>query len=218
MTHVAVGNVRNNPPMPQASVVHDIDLLFHQGQVVLACEIGIGRYKEYFATAAGASGRKVFHLGTADPVAVPCSWPETYGESHRLTKGLAGVNPSRYFNAVFRPGAHMVYVSTHFTNGAWNDKLKPSKLWRKWAWRKQEAKAAALVAGWHDAGWTVVIGGDMNRMQPPKFHAEQRTVLSDALMHLVVVPAGGQRVVVSESARQYGRSDHAFISARLRKA
>lgn len=215
MTTVAVGNVQNRPPMPQVWVEQDIDALFVYGLVVLACEIGLRRYKRAFAAAAEASGRRVFHLDTKVPVAVPAGWGRTYGERHRLTRGLLGVNPARFFNAVFYPRRRVVYVSTHFTNGAWNHKSKFMKAWRRRAWLKQQARAARLVDLWHRDGWRVVIGGDMNRLEPPEFHPDQQVIVSSGLMHLLVVPADNREVPARGRMRIKRRSDHKYLRARI---
>lgn len=212
---VVVGNVRNNPPMPQEDVVEDVETLHAMGQVVLACEIGKRRYDRAFRRAADENGRRAFFERSAVQVSVPRRWP-VHTRKHRLTLGIAGINPSRYMNIVFCDATKVAFASIHMTNGAWNLKRKPMKRWRRWAWNRQQRRARAIVADLRRLGWTVVIGGDMNRRTAPRFHDKQQLVASaSAIIHLVVVPASGVKVTWHGIVRKRGNSDHAFVRATL---
>lgn len=215
MARVAAGNIQNRPLMPQDKVREDTKLLFSLGLVVLACEVKVLRYDRAFRQFAHRLARRVYFEKRPTQAAVPKSW-RSWGRAYRLTRGLAGINPARWFNAVFCPESRTIYVSTHFTNGGWNAKPKRRKAWRRWAWRRQERKARALIAEWNAKGWNVVVGGDLNRVMDPDFHSRQVTVVQAGIMHIIAIPAPGNKVV-SRRARitRNVNGDHPFVSVEV---
>lgn len=213
MTTVAVGNIRGNPVMRQRNVRHDSHDLFDMGEVVLACEIGLARYDRAFENAADLRDRRVFFRRSAVQVATPEDWA-TVGARFKLTRGLAGVNPARWLNVVFNQNSRTVYAATHMTNGGWK-KGKSRRLWRRRMWFKQFRKIKAKVAEWLAAGWNVVLGGDINRVDIQEFHPRQVVANHAGLMHLYAIPARGYKVNVRGRDRMDPHSDHPFIRAKI---
>lgn len=213
---VSVGNIKGRPLMKQPFVLHDCNLLMEMGKVALACEVGISRYNKAFRDAAKARNRRVFFERKAVQVAVPDHIP-SYGQVHRLSRGLKFVNPSRYLNVVFCPETNTAYGSIHMTNGAWNSKKKSRKSWRRKTWLKQELRAAALISKWRAEGWNIIIGGDMNRNEPPRFHDAQVVAKKSGIIQLIVIPARGFSATVKHTheERYRQKSDHPFISASI---
>lgn len=220
MVGVAAGNIQNRPLMRQEDVRADTALLFSLGVVILACEVKIARYNRAFRRIAHRVGLKVYFERRAVQAAVPREW-NSVGRAHRLSRGLAGINPARWFNAIFEMEAKTVYVATHFTNGAWNDKPKRRKAWRRWVWRLQERRARALIAGWVAAGWNVVVGGDLNTgryRNTVDFHPDQVVAVHAGLMWIVAIPAEGREVVVRHrriTPNKRTKGDHPFVSAAI---
>ena len=218
MVDVAVGNIQGLPLMPQKDVRTDMTLLFSLGVVIMACEVKVSRYNRAFREIAQGLNRRVFFEKYEVQIALPHSW-NAVCRTYRLSRGLVRINPARWFNAVFCMETKTIYVTTHFTNAAWNDKPKRRKAWRKRTWLRQESAARALIKGWTDAGWNVVVAGDLNtgtHMPNVDFHPDQVTAARAGLMHLIVIPAPGNEAVVKDEQvipNRRTKGDHPLVRA-----
>lgn len=220
MPTVSVGNIKNKPRMKQHKVEADCHTLTRMGTVALACELGPKRYKKAFRQAAHTRGLYAPRVDRAVQVAVAQSWAVGATHTIRLTRGLPGVNPSRWITCVEVPGEHFgptVFMATHWTNGAWNFKRKPFKRWRKKRWLRQEAKARRLVGGLVAQGWNVVIGGDFNTgpmRSHVNLHPNQHLVERAGLMHLYAIPTKGYTTkVLGRRVERDVHTDHPFLRA-----
>ena len=217
MPTVSVGNIKNKPfPLRRWKAQEDIEKLCRMGTVNLAVEMGPRYYKQLFRNAA----QQVFHADSKVMVGVPDTYNVEDFCSHPLTKGIRGINPRRYLNAVVITDQHFgptVFMATHWTNGAWNFKRKPFKKWRKKRWLQQQARAARLVSVYVDLGYNVVVGGDFNT-GPARWsvalHKDQVLVERAGLMHLYAIPAPGYTVkVLGRRIERDVHTDHPFIRA-----
>ena len=217
MPTVAVGNIRNNPPMPHTHVVQDCQKLAHLGSITIANEMGPRLYKEALAKAVTRFGSRVRVEGKKTLIALPLKWPVYRDGTARLTDPFAGINPARTVEHVHTRDfldAPTVVAGTHFTNGAFNRKNKPAKLWRKWAWNRQHRKTRRLVRRWHKAGWNVILGGDFNRLRTLDLHPNQVVAHQAGLIHLYAIPAPGYTVDVRAKRTVTNvHTDHPFIRA-----
>lgn len=217
MPTVAVGNIRNNPPMPHHKVVQDCNKLASLASVTITNEMGPRLYREAMAKAVTRYGSTVRVEGRKTLVALPAKWPTDQPRTARLTRALAGINPARTVEHVTTRDnldAPVVVAGTHFTNGAWNRRSKARKLWRKLAWLRQHRKTARMVRRWHERGQNVVLGGDFNKLRTIKFHPDQVLVHKAGLIHLYAIPAPGYRVSVRAKRTVTNvHTDHPFIRA-----
>lgn len=88
----------------------------------------------------------------------------------RLSVGDSDIpNPSRYyswgcFTVIQRPHQHpWVLLDAHFTNGGWADPPKNMQHVRRQRWYNERDGVEAFVQKVHDAGLTIIFGGDWNR-------------------------------------------------------
>ncbi|MBX5480643.1 MAG: peptidoglycan-binding protein [Myxococcaceae bacterium] len=163
-------NVKNNPVMSQARVVHDVKLAAKQGSLIGWNEIGPKRYFDAIKNLGPEWGHYMPHDGKLR-IPNPISWKKSewklldsgFEKTHH---GLAKVSPNRYITWVKLKnkdtGKVIIRMNTHLVSGAWS-KPKPTTAWRRAMWNKHMKKLSALVQKFEKQGYPVIIGGDFNR-------------------------------------------------------
>jgi hypothetical protein len=215
---VATLNVRSNPEMVQRRVVHDVRRAVAIAAVVLWQEIGPTRYKNALRALAGLWRHA--HLRLAIPISWDAEEFERLGSGHQRThRGRATASPARYLSWVIlrhrETGAEVVFLNTHFVSGAWNDKRKTFKAWRRRMWLRHYAALEAKVAQFHDQGYTVVGGGDFNRRNVERFHADLEWMSAGGIDYLFVVPGPHDKTNVQgfQVVRNFESDHNARVAA-----
>jgi hypothetical protein len=209
---VAVGNIPHSLSVKDAH--HDCRRLaaLAADGVVLACEIDSSNDVPFVHAAAERGKRSLFNQRKTQ-VAIPRTWHNVHAHRYQLTTAIPGLNPARDLNVAFDYDTRTAYASAHMTNGKRNPtKARSALRWRKWL--NYERRAASLVAHWHEGGWNVVIGGDLNDPRGADFHPKQVKLAHSGLMWLIAIPAPGQRVKRDDHFVDHtNRGDHPLIAA-----
>lgn len=220
---VSTANIKNNPPMMQRHVVHDMRTLRTMSNVIMWQEIGRARYKDALTHTLGPAWQHA-HLDSD----IPISWKrDAYALVDkgivRTHKGRALASPARYITWVVlrrtRDAQHIAIVNTHYVSGAWNAKRKPFKTWRKYQWATHYQHHAHVIASLLARGYSVIGGGDFNRLTVNPLHPRLQWITDNGngLDHLYYVPAAlGVRITVHDrwsTTRLY--TDHPAKTARI---
>lgn len=196
---VLAANVRSFPAMPERAYRADMARLFAtKADALLGAEI-IGSTGELavWRSQARETGRRVVeprfettqalrHGKFADVASRPVFL-------HPAPGGPA--SPARWAveTRARVDGFDVAFVSLHLTNGCGSYPGRCDAL------RAEVARVRQLVARLHGLGFTVVVGGDLNR-GPVVWASNARTLAYSTLMQLAVVPAAD--VSVSSSHRR----------------
>lgn len=150
---------------------------------------------------------------------VPVSFPEAWHLAGSLVvkvhDGRARVSPARYIveARVIVDGIRVALINVHPVSKP--RRGVPASSWRIARWAQYHARLVELVAQAVDDGYTVLVGGDLNRRVVPPIHAAQRTLIASGLDHLWIVPAAGVSLA-GVHTHKVGRTllmDHAILSA-----
>ncbi|RKG80014.1 hypothetical protein D7W79_09030 [Corallococcus exercitus] len=164
-------NVKSNPVMDQAAVVHDVKRAASQGSLIGWNEISPDRYFKAIRDLGPGWGHYMPRDGGLR-IPNPISWKKSewklQGEPGflRTHHGKEEVSPHRYITWVKlknkETGKTIVRMNTHLVSGAWSGN-KPHKEWRQDMWNKHMDKLHDLVARFEKKGYPVIVGGDFNR-------------------------------------------------------
>jgi hypothetical protein len=212
-------NVKSNPTMPQSHVEHDVRAGASLGDVLLWQEISPPRYK---AAVEHLPDRwRTVRDGTEDPISFDTStWHLVTSGRKLLSRGRAHVTPDRWATwAALQNVATrrvLVFMDTHYVSSAWNDRPVPHKAWRRRTWKTEWNRQDALVDELHGRGFTIMGGGDFNRVTLPRFGAGQVDLNSGSIDHLWVLP-GAANDVDPGDASSYRQlySDHDAVVGRF---
>lgn len=163
-------NVKNNPLMPQAKVIHDVKRAAKSGGLIGWNEIGPDRYFKAIRDLGPEWGHFMPRHGKMripNPISFKKDiWQLQDGGFLKTHDGLAKVSPSRYITwAKLKhrdSGRTVVRLNTHLVSGAWSEK-KPTTAWRRAQWNVHIRKLTDLVERFKDQGHVVIVGGDFNR-------------------------------------------------------
>lgn len=185
-------NIKCNPVMRQSRVEHDIAAVKAAGGIILWQEIEIFRYTKALHDV-GPKHWQHANTNLEIPISVDSHYWEIVKDGYRLThKGRALTSPDRYISWAFvrnkHTGQKLVLVNTHFISGAWGSKAKTFRSWRQQMWRLHYAILKEMVTGWHQAGFTVIGGGDWNKTKVDKFHPDQVWLATSGIDKLFVLP------------------------------
>ena len=165
-------NVKSNPEMPQAKVVHDVRRAASKADIIGWQEIGPERYKHAIRDLKS----KGFETFMPKGLQTPISWRTGKFKMldsgvKKMHDGLAGVSPHRQVAWVKlknkETGEVFIQMNTHLVSGAWNSKKQPTDPWRQKMWRKHISQMKDMVQHFEKQGFPVVITGDFNRNQFP---------------------------------------------------
>lgn len=165
---VASQNVKSFPPMPQPHVEHDIWLVASEAGLILWQEVYLDRYLAVVRDLAP-------HFQTYFPEygGVPISWNAQRFDLVdsgivTLNKAQAKVSLRRAITWVIlrnrKTGFEFLVHNFHYVAGAWNEKAKYMKAFRKQEWTTGNGLHRDLVKDWVKRGLPVVGGGDANRL------------------------------------------------------
>jgi hypothetical protein len=234
---VVTANIMGNPKMSQKQVYSDLRKIkgFRGGDglAVLFQEISHPRYKYAVWRTFHVLFAIAFRVLLATPIAIDRSTLHRVGGKTgigkvRTHKGRRNTTPARYFNWItvaFDDCPDIpafVLMNTHFISGAWNDKDKSHKEWRKEMWLLHWEKMKDQVLEFYAQGLTVVFAGDFNRVTVEKFHPNQRWLVGKGSIDKIAVLEAPGGVRVSELAGgRIGQSFHTdhtprFVDLRLR--
>lgn len=203
---VFVANIKSNPLMPAEYVRSDISTLFARAgerKAIAVFGAEIVATPPYYRRAwrrLGRAHRFRFFAGDEVPISLAMDDVVTTLSVlrhvlHLLTRGIALVSPNRYSNVLRTRlgGFKVAFVNTHLNPQA-ASASHPEQL------AAQLAKVKATVGVLLRAGFTVVIGGDLNHVAKVVWAADQVQLLplvgsmSERDLQLAVIPAAGVRV------------------------
>lgn len=198
---MCTSNIMNNPDIPRWKV--------RRAAAGTAKLCGVAFFQEIQETEdhidiRRAMGKKWSWIG--DDIAIPIAFKHKLWKvlefGHELVHhGKAHTSPDRYINwAVLarrnrvRRGASgrrkvICFMNTHFVSGAWNDKPKLNKEWRKLMWEVHWHRMSERIATFLMRGITVVFGGDFNRKHVQPFARGQRWLVEHGIDKLGVIEA-----------------------------
>ena len=211
--------------MSTAKIEHDIEKLSKVGWVefVLWSEITYPKSKKALKKFYPDEKWIHVHENTEVPISINKKHWE-YVTSGRLKThgGLIHISPQRFIVWVIvkhkATGAQLVVTNSHWVSGAW--RAKNSFLsWRRRMWNTHFAKHKALVKEFTSAGYSVVGGGDWNRLTVSRFTDEQSWLGHHGLDYIYTIPnaSAGMSVHGIDSGRYDGyNTDHKPLWATIR--
>lgn len=151
------------------------------------------------------------------PISAPKGWESLGSSSIEAHGGRRRVSPARYITvARYSVGGRKVaFVNCHPVSKP--RRGVPFARWRMSRWDEYHAELVQVVAELHAEGFTVVFGGDMNKLvsRMPQVHADQVLLIGAGLDGLWCVPADGVTARVTRR-RKVGRTvlmDHPILTA-----
>lgn len=148
------------------------------------------------------------HTDLAVPISVSRGWTVVREGRKQAHKGRAGASPARWIVWVIARHVETrqvaVFVNTHMVSGAWNNKPKLFKAWRRQMWTDHWQALRDVVAG-AAKKWPVVVVGDFNRVDVKPFHPDLRWADNRGIDKVAVI---GDLEPVRTAARVTTRSDH----------
>ena len=219
---ISTANIMGTPLMRQKKVLLDVKTVLSRSTVVGWQEISKPRYKDAVRSTY-AHDWQVCELATEVPISVRKSQLKVLKSGHKLTHhGRAGASPNRYISwayveTVDRQPVRFVVINTHYVSGAWNNKRKLFKAWRKRMWLVHNAQLRQLVLDAHESGFSVLVVGDFNRVSVEKFHPKQHWVSNGGIDKIFWLEGkhGPQFSEVSAVLRTNLYSDHDLKTARI---
>jgi endonuclease/exonuclease/phosphatase family metal-dependent hydrolase len=159
-------NVKSNPEMRQASVVHDVRKASRQASIIGWQEIEPERYRQAIRDLP-PTWSHFMPKGSTNPISWRNDeWKKVGGRSITTHEGRAGVTPHRNITWVKlqhrETGQEVVRINTHLISGAWSDP-KPTTGWRREQWHEHRSQLNDLVRHFEKQGAEVIVGGDFNR-------------------------------------------------------
>lgn len=178
-----------------------------------------GNYSAMWRAVAGVYGKSTFGGPHEVPISVPDGWEVAGARTVLVHRGRARVSPARYITEVrcVVGGRLVAFLNCHPVSKP--RRGVPAASWRIKRWAAYHRRLRAMTSNLHGRGYTVVVGGDMNKRAPaiPKIHPAQMSLIHSGLDHLWVVPADGVRVRVTHRSK-VGRTalmDHPILTATL---
>lgn len=217
---VAVANIKSNPLMPLVYVDHDMALAAKPApDVVMAQEIAPPTYKARFRRFFGP-GRRIAGIRREVPIAYPSRWKTVAAWSKRRHLGIPHITPNRYdviVKAITVDGIRVALLNTHMISEAWTHNDKTTKL-RRALWRRHHKRTHKAVARLRDAGYSVILAGDLNHPGSVSFGPKQHDVYVAGLLQLSVLPAPGVRLAAEPTTRKAAgkvHTDHPILIASI---
>jgi hypothetical protein len=107
-------------------------------------------------------------------------------------------------------------VNSHFVPHAWCNHNRPAKPWRKDKWLLHYDKFQSIILDARSKGLTVVGGGDFNRPDFAKFHADQVWFRQARIDYLLGLQAAGGATFTKNSDQSVSlNSDHNALVTEL---
>lgn len=145
-------------------------------------------------------GYQIINFEYKEPITLPAKVKVVDHKVIHLSKGVAHTSPPRIANEVWIETKYsdkpIVIINTHLIAGAWNNKIEPNQELRRELWNQSVEKLRKRIEFHHNAGRTVFWMGDMNRMDMPKLHKDERRIVSSGIDSIsVIVGSVGVRVI-----------------------
>jgi hypothetical protein len=218
---VTTANICGNPLRPKWAVRRRMRRALAQPGVVFGQEVArsnrwrAGNYSAMWQRVARVYSKATIGGPREVPISVPQGCEVISSASHLAHNGRKRVSPNRYITEVrCRVGGELVaFLNCHPVSKP--RRGVPAASWRIVHWDEYHSKLAALVAGLHDDGYTVVFGGDMNKARVPVIHPAQQVLIQRGLDHLWAVAAEGMAVTTTKR-NVIGRTalmDHPILTA-----
>lgn len=208
-------NLQANPPMDQDKVENDINRVKAMGSVILWQEMKLDRYNAALHRLMDDSNW--IHIYSPEK-AVPISIKRNLftvidRKAYKMHDGKANTSPSRWIVValVRMTGTNIVFlvVNTHMVSGAWNNKQRANKAWRKDKWNLHRDKLDHLVNDARGKGISVIGGGDWNKTGVNMFHANMVNDSTGNIIYLFHLPATGGTTFVRNKMQSINvASDH----------
>lgn len=177
-------NVKSNPEMSQAQVVHDVEKASHKAGLIGWNEISPKRYFDAIKNLGPEWNHYMPHDGHLR-IPNPISWKKSIWKKEdagfvKTHNGKAKVSPNRYITWVKlksrATGKEVVRINTHTVSGGWSKGQRPTTAWRREMWHIHMQKLDHLVKHFEKQGLDVIVGGDFNR---DSFHVLGKDVKYD---------------------------------------
>lgn len=160
-------------------------------------------------------GDRYVHRATAEsaPTSIPRGWQIHEHRRTRTHDGIRLVTPHRLFTTTVvanprRPELDPIaIIGTHMISSAWSNRVVPLKARRRALWNQHWDMMRAEVERLQALGLTVLIAGDLNRVNPPKLVPGMKWIGGGGLDHIGLVP-GSVAVKVQARGRLPLNSDH----------
>jgi hypothetical protein len=215
-------NVKSNPLMSAGKVRADVDKAAKLGaDVIMWQEIQPDYYKNIVRSenSTGGNGRwKHYFTGYAIPISIRVAgdspWVVKDTGVRKMHNGMAKVSPHRYVTwlKVYNKQSRQttILMNTHMVSGAWNGRYNRADDWRKKMWNIHFAKQSELIKDFSNRGYTVVYGGDFNRMEMGKFTARDSRITVHGIDKIGVVRTANDRIEKVTVRKTVGgfNSDH----------
>lgn len=151
------------------------------------------------------------------PITFEHRFYSVYGvHTWRLTEGKKHVTPDRWITVVegvTHIGTRLAFVNMHPAS-------KPRLGgYRKRVWNIYHDRAAKIINGLVNQGYTVIYGGDLNRKNNiPFYHSTQQTLIESGLDHLyIALPKGVKyEILTTKKIRRSHSMDHPILMARVK--
>ena len=220
---VVGANVRNNPVMPRVWVEEDYHHAATLGDVLLLNEVGRRWYKALLRWILGPGFKVVGLRKSETPIAFRRSkWRLIWRQIYKMHEGHANASPTRRVVVALlqhkRTGLYMAFVCSHRVSGAWNNKLKAFKFWRKKAWMKHDEGEKVVLLDLYDRGITWLRFADFNRLDVDPVHDEEVLLMGHnniVKMTYLVAPGGVDLGVLEKEMIRDVHTDHPMEWARI---
>lgn len=223
--NVTTANVCGNPMRPKWAVRRRMDQAISIAGVVFGQEIARsnrwrrGNYSSMWRSVAWDHNKRTYGSPREVPISLNTDVWKVLGTSSVMVHGgRKRVSPARYITVVEarrHTGELVAFVNCHTVS-------KPRRgvsasRWRMDRHRLYMSKLGRIVARLHEAGYTVVFGGDMNHRRPRKVHPDQLTLVSSGLDHLWVLPGPDATVRIRKprKRRRTALMDHPILTGRF---
>lgn len=157
------------------------------------------------------NGYHFVNFKSKEPILVPPGVHILRDHVERISDGVPHVSPPRTLSEVWirvkGSDSPVVILNTHLIAGAWNKKIEPTQEIRRKYWWESVDKMKERIKFHHDAGRTVFWMGDVNRMDMPKLHKDERRLVSTGIDSISVIVGETKVKKVDEGALPLN-SDH----------
>jgi hypothetical protein len=155
-----------------------------------------------------------YNMKTEVPILAGDKVWDYHSHFHRkLNSGRRKHNPARFLSVLLvdRKTFHIAFCNMHMQQHP-NQTDYNHRLWYSYFEQAQD-----IMAGLWSSGYTLVYGGDLNKIRPEPYFSGQKTLVHHGLDHLYVKPARGvSATVLDRWVNRNMNSDHALIGAKLR--
>jgi hypothetical protein len=220
-------NEKNNPDLPRAQVRHDARYAASLKFDLYAFQ-ELGEKQDHEDFKAVMPDRTFFWLtpNRAISLALRRSVFSVHKSGYVLChKGIGGVTPNRGFGwaLVTYKGVPEKFcvIYTHTVSAAWSERRVKMKAKRKQLWNLHWSKMLSFAEDMRAEGYSVILLGDLNRVDLPKLLPGWRSLAHHGLDHILWAPGrrGGPKIKPKSLTRgaihKFLYTDHLPVWARF---